>query len=217
MPSERGKYDAGLTGEMRKRIPRLALERMEHECETDFELLSGFRADGVNRFLAWIRRIEKPQQKEAALSITCRKLRLRHIECESIPNLERWTESYRDFPLSAGFDLEWRPKRHVKTIASLVKKHLAPVRVVGPQSVDLADDNPLAVPQIRGGLELSTKLADIVLLQFVRGDLGLLDLSYVSLLGLGQTGWRIYEERECAEIVAKLPGFIARAKELVLA
>ena len=55
--------------------------------------------------------------------------------------------------------------------------------------------NALAVPQIRGGLELNTKLADIVLLQFVRGDLGLFDLSYVSLLGLGQTGWLIHEKK----------------------
>jgi len=57
-----------------------------------------------------------------------------------------------------------------------VKKQLAPMRVVGPQSDELGDDNPLVVPQIRA-LEFSTKLADIVLLQFVRGDLGLFNLS----------------------------------------
>jgi hypothetical protein len=215
MRSEPGKQEEGLTRDIRKRIARIAFERMEQECESDFQILSGFRADGVNRFLAWISGIEKPQQMEAALSITCRKLRGRRIECKSISNFERWAESYRNFPLNAGLDFKWRPKRHVKTIASLVKKQLAPLRVLGPQSVELADDNPLAVPQIRGGLELNTKLADIVLLQFVRGDLGLFDLSYVSLLGLGQTGWRVYEEKECADVVAQLPAFIAKVKELV--
>jgi|GEM_PF-7135075 hypothetical protein len=207
----------GLTNDLRRRIARIAFERMEQECQTDFRLLSGFRADGVNRFLAWIRGIEKSQRTEAALSITCRQLQLRRIECKTIPNFERWVESYHNFPLNAGFDFEWRPKRHVKTIASIVKKQLAPLHVSSPQSVELADDNPLAVPEIRGGLELSTKLADIVLLQFVRGDLGLFDLSYVSLLGLGQTGWRVYEEKECAEVVARLPVFIAKGEELVLA
>jgi hypothetical protein len=81
--------------------------------------------------------------------------------------------------------------------------------------MEFADDNPLSVPQIRGGLELSAKRADIVLLQFVRGDLSLFDLSYVSLLGLGITGWRVYEEKDCAEVVAQLPVFIVKVKDLV--
>jgi hypothetical protein len=215
MRSEPGKQGEGLTKEIKKRIGRVAFERMEQECQTDFRILSGFRTLGVCNFLAWIRTIEKPQQTEAALSITCRQLQLRHIKCKSIPNFERWAESYRNLPLNTGLDFKWRPKRHVKAIASLVKKRLAPLRVLGPQSVELADDNSLALPQIRGGLELSTKLADIVLLQFVRGDLSLFDLSYVSLLGLGQTGWRVYEEEDCAEVVTQLPAFIMKANELV--
>lgn len=215
MRSEPRKQGEGLTKEIKKQIARVAFERMERACEADFRLLSAFRTDGINRFLAWINGIEKPQQMEAALSITCRQLRLRHIECKNIPNFDRWTGQYRDFPLNAGFDLEWHPKRCVKTIASMVKKQLSPLRVLGPQSVELADDNPLAVPQIRGGLEFSTKLADIVLFQFVRGDLGLFDVSYVSLLGLGQTGWKIQAAEELDGVVTRLPGVIATAREVV--
>jgi hypothetical protein len=214
MGSERAGHE-GLTKDIRRRIARVALERMEVECDADFQTLSGFRTLGVCNFLAWARGIGKPQRVEAALSITCQKLRLRHIECKKIPNFERWTASYREFPLNTGLDPKWHPRRHVRMISSLIKKRLAPLRVLGPQSVELADDNPLAVPRVRGGLELSTRLSDIQLIQFVRGDLGLFDLSYVSLLGVGQTGWRMYEEEECVEVISGLPVFIEKVRELV--
>jgi hypothetical protein len=112
----------GLTKQLQRRIARFAFERMEQECETDFQVLSGFRSLSVRKFLTWISGIAKTQRTEAALSLTYRFLQLRRVECEGIPNFERWAESYLRFPLNTGLDFEWRPKRHVRTIASLVKK-----------------------------------------------------------------------------------------------
>jgi hypothetical protein len=213
MGSERGKKENGLTDEIQKRIATTAFRWMKQECATDFQFLSSFSGIGVKRFLAWIRPVEKSQQLEAALSVTCRKLRLRHIKCKATPNLELWSERYRSFPLNAGLDFEWRPNCHAKQIADLVRSRLAPLRVLGPRSVELSDDNPLAVPQIRTGLELSTKLADIVLTQSIR--LGLFEVSYVSLLGVGQTGWKIYNLEDCERVVAQLPEAVAKAREVI--
>jgi hypothetical protein len=205
----------GLTPDIRKRIARIAFERMEMQCETAFQYLTHFQTLGVCNFLAWVKGMEKPQQLEAALSVTCRQLQLRHIECRNTPNLERWVESYRAFPLNAGLDPQWRPGRHARAIASLVKRHLAPIRILGPRSIELADDNALAIPPIRASIELSTKLADIVVLQFVRGDLGLFDASYVSLLGLGQTGLRVYEAADCEKVTRRLPDIISKVREVI--
>jgi hypothetical protein len=215
MGFEPGKRENVLTKDIQKRISRIALERMQQEYESDFQLLSQFRTLGVRNFLAWIRRVAKPQQEEAALSITFRYLLFHRVKCRIIPNYERWHESYSNLPLNTGLDYEWHRNRHGKTIASLVKKTLQPLHMLSPRSFDLANDNPLAIPAIRCGLELSTNRADIILLQFVRGDLSLLDLSYVSLLGLGPTGWRVYEKKDCAKVVAQLPAFIAKVKDLV--
>jgi hypothetical protein len=215
MSSERGKKEDGPTDEIQKRIASTAFRWMEQECATDFQFLSSFSGIGVKRFLAWIQPIEKSQRLEAALSVTCRKLRLKHIKCKATPNLELWNERYSSFPLNADLDFDWRPNRHAKPIAALVKNRLAPLRVLGPQSIELSNDNPLAVPQIRTGLELSTKLADIVLVQSIR--LGLFEVSYVSLLGVGQTGWKIHKAEDCERVIAKLPEVAAKARELIVA
>jgi hypothetical protein len=215
MGSERTGQDERLTNEIRRRIARVAFERMEQECATDFQFLSSFSGIGVKRFLAWIRTIEKSQQLEAALSVTCRKLRLKHIKCKATPNLELWNERYSTFPLNADLDLDWRPNQYAKQIAALVKNRLAPLRVLGTRSVELSNDNPLAVPQIRTGLELSTKLADIVLMQSIHS--GLFEVAYVSLLGVGQTGWKIHKAEDCERVVALLPEVIAKVGEVIVA
>jgi hypothetical protein len=215
MGSEQGKREDGLTDEIQKRIVSTAFRWMKQECATDFRFLSCFSGIGVKRFLAWIQTIEKSQQLDAALSLTCRKLRLRHIKCKATPNLELWNERYRDFPLNAGLDLDWRPNRHAKRIAAVVKNRLAPLRVLGPRSVELPEDSPMGVPQIRTGLELSTKLADIVLTQSIRP--GLFDVTYVSLLGVGQTGWKIHNVEDCERVIAQLPEVIAKAREVIVA
>jgi len=85
---------------MQKKIARVALQRMQQECETNFELLSGFGSDFTKGFLAWIGKIPKTQQLEAALSLTCRYLRLNRIECAAVPNYEYWVESFINFPLA---------------------------------------------------------------------------------------------------------------------
>jgi hypothetical protein len=215
MASERTEQGELLTNEIRRRIARIAFQRMEQECATDFQFLSSFGGLGVKGFLAWIRSIEKSQQLEAALSVTCRQLQLKHIKCKATPNLDLWYERYRNFPLNADLDLEWRPNRHTKQIAVLVKNRLAPLRVLGARSVELSSDNPLAVPQIRTGLELSTKLADIVLMQFIQPRL--FEVTYVSLLGVGQTGWKIHKPEDCERVVAQLPVVIAKAREVIIA
>ena len=207
--------EVGLTKELRKRIARISFERMEQECESGFHLLRGFRTLGVRRFSEWISGLERPLQLEAALSVTCRQLQLRHIECNPTPNFERWVRSYGAFPLNAGLDMMWQPRRYASAVARTVRNGLAPTRQLGPRSLELAEDNPLAFPVLRTGIELNTKNADIVLFQFVRGDLGLLDLSYVSLLGLGQTGWCVHSEDEIEDVVKHVPEFIAKVGEIV--
>jgi hypothetical protein len=207
----------GLTDEIQKRIASTAFRWMKQECATEFQFLSSFSGVGVKRFLAWIQTIEKSQQLEAALSVTCRKLRLRHIKCKAKPNLELWNERYRNFPLNADLDFDWRPNRYTKQIAALVKSRLAPLRVLGTRSFDLSNDNPLAVPQIRTGLELSTNLADIVLMQSIRSGLFEAEVTYVSLLGVGQTGWKIHKAEDCERVIAQLPEVIAKAREVIVA
>ena len=200
---------------MQKRIARTACRWMEHECETDFQFLSRFGDFGVKRFLAWMQRVEKAQQVEAALSITCRKLQMRRIKCKAIPNSERWNERYRSFPLNAGLDIEWRPRRYTKKIASLLRSHLAPIRMLGTKTIVLPDDHPLAIPQVRTGFELSTNLADLALLQSIGPGSGAFYVSYVSLLGVGGTGWKIHKAEDCQKVIAQLPEVIAKVREVV--
>lgn len=203
-----------LTEQLKRQIARVAFTRMEQECDTDFRFMSTFRSDRVNRFLAWMTSLPKAERLEAALSVTCRQLRLRHIEARDTPNFDRWVSRYGAFPLNAGFDHNWHPKRYAKMIVSRVKSELAPLRVQGPQSVELSEDNPLAIPEIRAGLELNTKLADIVLLQFIKDDSSLFDASYMSLLGVGPTAWNIREASDLEEVFTDLPLVIGRVREL---
>ena len=206
--------EGNLTKDFQRKIARIALERMEQEWKTDFARLAQFRTSIVGRFLAWIATVEKPRRLEAALSVTCHQLKLCHIQGEYVPNYERWANSYSASPLDLGLDRTWRPRSHARCITTLVHSGLGPLRS-SKQSPDLTDDNPLSTPEIRTGLELNTRVADIVLLQFLREDKSLFDLSYVSVLGLGPTGWRVHDEADCAKAVAQLPVIIAKANELV--
>lgn len=203
-----------LTKELKLRIAKTALAEMEYGCDTDFRFMSGFRSSAVNRFMAWISSLPKTQRKEAALSVTCHHLRLRHIEVKATPNFESWVGRYRDFPLNAGLDYNWRPKRYAKLVTSRVRAEFAPLRVLGPQSVELSGDNPLALPEIRTGLELNTRLADLVLFQVIRDDPQMFDVSYLSLLGVGSTEWNFSEASELDAILEQLPSVISKAREL---
>lgn len=215
MRSKRTKDPQGLTEGIRERIAHLALERMEEECIGGFKVLSSFRTLGVRKFLAWMRSIEEPKRTEAALSRTCHHLLLRHIKCKRIPNLDRWVEAYRMFSSNLALDSDWRPKGHVKAVRAEIISQLGPIRSLGPQSMVVGDDGPLRIPLITTSFELSTKLADIVLLQFIPGDSSSFDVSYVSLLGLGQTGWRIYATEECPAAVTQVKQVALKAKEIV--
>src|SRR5262245_48264063 len=126
MRSESKQPTEGMTSERQKRIARVAIDRMTNECETDFQFLEQFRTHGVERFLAWIRSIDKARRLEAALSKTCRHLSFHHVECGKIPNFDRWVRSYGEWPLNSGLDLTWRPRRFVKRITSLVRDKLGP-------------------------------------------------------------------------------------------
>ena len=165
--------------------------------------------------MKWIDAIERPSQLEAALSVTSRYLGLRSIDCKQVPNQERWTRLYLAFPLNAGLDPTWRPRRYKKQIASRVTKQLAPIRFVSSSSIELPEDSPLSFPTLRMGIQLSNKVADIEFFQFVRGDLSLFDVSFLSLLGLGRTGWCVSSEEQVDGVVARLPEFIAMAGEVV--
>jgi hypothetical protein len=202
-----------LTKGTQKRIARIAFERMRREYETGFEFLSGFGT--AKRFLTWIGTIDRSQQLNAALGVTCRQLKLRHIECESTPNFEQWANLYGSSPLELALDRTWSPKRRRNQVETLVSSSLGPVAWRGKQSVALGESNPLMIPQIRTALEINTKNADIVVLQFFEGDMSLFDISYVGLLGLGQTGWRLHNDQECAVAGVQLPLVIAKARELV--
>ena len=204
----------GLTRERQKKISRVAFERMANECESDFSFLEQFRTHGVCRFLLWIRTIEKSQRLEAALAITCAQLRLRHVECEEVANFEHWVKQHRETPLKLGLDPKWKPRQYAKEIVNLVHAKLGPLSS-STQSPDFAEGSPFSISQVRGGLELNTRIADIVLLQFLQGDRSLFDLSYVSVLGLGQTGWKLYSEADCARAEQQLPAVIEKVKELV--
>src|SRR5262245_8493177 len=107
-----------LTKDAHKRIARIAFERMRHECETGFEFLSSFGTP--RRFLSWIGTIERSQQLEAALGVTCRQLKLRHIECENTPNFEKWANLYGSSPLDLALDRTWSPKRRCDQVKALV-------------------------------------------------------------------------------------------------
>lgn len=204
----------GLTRERQKNISRVAFERMANECESDFSFLEQFRTHGVCRFLLWIRSIEKSQRLEAALAITCTQLRLRHVGCEEVANLKYWVKAYREIPLNLGLDPKWKPRRYAKEIVNLVHTNLGPLSS-SRQSPDFAGGSPFSISQIKGGVELNTRIADIVLLQFLQGDRSLFDLSYASILGLGQTGWKVYSEADCVTAVQQLPAVIEKVKELL--
>ncbi len=85
---------------------------------------------------------------------------------------------------------------------------------IGYQSFDLIADSPRRIPQIRTGLEINTRVADIVLLQFLQGDNSLFDVSYISLLGIGATRWKMGNEADCEKVIKRLPIVIAKANEL---
>src|SRR5579862_3725011 len=96
-----------LTPDIRRKVARRALERMEQEYQTDFAFLATFRTTLVLRFLAWINEVQEPNRLEAALSVTCRNLKLKHVGCRDVPNWERWANDWLNSPLRA--DLDWRP------------------------------------------------------------------------------------------------------------
>lgn len=214
MHSEPKPLRRGMSGDFRKGIAQVAVDRMTQEWKSNFQFLEQFRTHGVDRFLEWIRSIDEAERLEAALSMTCRQLAFHRIECRELRNVEWWARSYRQWPLNSGLDLTWRPRRFAKRITSLVRESLG-LLVGSNQSPDFGEDSPFAIPQIRGGLELNTKIADIVLLQFLRGDKNLFDLSYVSILGLGPTGWKVYSDADCVRAVERLPAIIAKANELI--
>jgi ribosomal protein L29 len=213
--SELRERHQGLTAEIRKRIARVAFERMERECETDFQLLSSFGTHGVRRFVAWIKTVEAAHRLEAALSVTSRHLRLHHLECPHVPNFERWTSSRLAFPLNVGLDLRWKPRRNANGLAAAVKSRVGPLRNLGSQTFELADNNPLAVPGISTVVDVGSRLADIRLSQRVAGDLSGFDVSYLALIGVGRTGWEIHDAYECDEVVGRLPEVISKAREVV--
>ena len=195
------------------KIARFALDRMRHECETGFKFLSSFGT--ARRFLSWISTIGRSEQMEAALGVTCRQLKLRHIECQNSPNFEHWANLYGSSPLELALDRMWSPKRRCSQVKALVSLSLGGVEWRGTQSLVLSDGNPLALGQIRTAVEINTKNADIVVLQFFEEDTSLFDISYVGLLGLGQTGWTLHNDQECALASVQLPLVIAKAKELM--
>lgn len=202
-----------MTKETEKTIARVAFGRMRREYETRFEFLSSFGT--ARRFLGWIGTIDRSQQLEAALGVTCRQLKLRHIQCENTPNFEQWASLYGSSPLELALDRTWSPKCRCNQVRALVNASLGPVEWRGKQSVVLSEGNPLDVPQIRTVVEINTKNADIVVLQFFEADTSLFDISYVGLLGLGQTGWTLHNDQECAIASVQLPLIISRAKELL--
>ena len=204
-----------MTKDFQARIARVAIDRMRYECETGFEFLSRFHGVGVRRFLNWVRNINSGQRMEAALGVTCRQLKLCHIACENTPQFERWADLYSSIPLYTGLDRTWIPKRRSKAAKACITSSLTPVEWRGRQSLELSENNPLSHPSIRTAIEISTALGDIVILQFLRGDTSLKDLSYVGLLGLGQTCWQFHSDEECAAACSDLPRVIEKAKELV--
>ncbi len=215
MPSKSTGPESGLTSERKKRIAQAALERMTKECESDFRFLEQFGTHGVNNFLSWIRSIEKSERLEAALSRTCRHLAFHRVKCNDVPNFERWVKSYQDWPLNAGLDLDWRPRRFVKRLATLIRERLGPLEGDVSQSFQFSESSAFLIPEIRGGIDLNTRVADIVLYQFLRGSKSLFDVSYLCVLGLGPTGWRVYSDADCVKVMEQLPAIIARAKELI--
>jgi hypothetical protein len=202
-----------MTKDLQEKVARVALRHMKRECESDFEVLAGFRTHTTERFLGWIRTIPKPQRLEAALSLTCRNLKRRRIACEMVPNFEYWASLFGGTPVDLGLDRTWQPRRYAKRIRMLVRE-MPEWRAGGQQSFDLSEDSLLSISDIRTGLELNTRVADVVLLQFFRGDNSLFDLSYVSLLGIGPTGWKINDDIECEKVIKQLPLIIGKAKEL---
>jgi len=214
MNSESKQPAGGLTSDRKKTIVKVAIDRMTKECESDFEFLEQFRTHRVNRFLAWIRNIDKADRLDAALSTTCRQLAFHHVECGKIQNSEHWVRSYEEWPLNSGLDITWQARRYAKRITNLVQEQLGPL-TGSRQSPDFGEDSRFVIPEIRGGLELNTRVADIVLVQFLRGAKSLFDVSYVSLLGRGPTGWRVYSDADCVRAVEQLPAIIAMAKELI--
>jgi hypothetical protein len=208
------KISSALTERRKKVIAQVAVDRMIKECESEFRFVEQFGTHGVKRFLTWIRSIDKADRLDAALSTTCRQLAFHGIECGKIRNFERWAESYSSWPLNSGLDVRWQPRRYSKIIAKLVGERLRPL-TGSSQSPDFADNSPFSIREIRVGLELNTRVADLVLLQFLRDDKSLFDLSYVSLLGLGPTGWKVNSEADCVRAVGQVPAVIERARELI--
>lgn len=205
--------NTGLTRERQQKILAASIARMREQYESEFHGLALFNTVAVRRFLAWIREIDERHRLEAALSIATARLRLPDVDCKVIDNCEKWVELYRSTPLNSGLDPKWRPKRHTERVNEMVK--CLPGLDGTSQSPNFGQNGPFSIPHVRGGLELNTRVADIVLVQFYQGDKSLFDISYLSVMGLGPTGWKIHNNDECARVISELPSVIVSAREVV--
>jgi len=207
--------ESGLTPVLKRGIAKIAFERMTREVEIEFESLRQFQTHSTNRFLAWIDTVDRRDRLEASLSKTARHLLFHRINCRQPLNFDRWVNSYLSFPLHAGLNPGWRPRRHSRKLFTLLKDVLAPVRIVGPHLLEISDDSPLAISGVRALVDSGSRIGDVVLSQFVLGDLSAFDLSFVSLLGIGQTAWRISSSEEVEGTVKRLLECIATAREVM--
>ena len=204
----------GLTRERQRKILEASIARMTEHCETDFKRLEAFNTIAINRFLAWIQQIDEQHRLEAALSIATARLRLPNVKCNVIDNCDRWVELYRATPLNSGLDLKWRPKQHAKEVIQMVHERLSGLSGT-TQSPNFRESGPLAIAGVRGGLELNTRVADIVVVQFFQEERSLFDISYLSVMALGPTAWKIHNMDECARAIAELPSLVVSARDVV--
>jgi hypothetical protein len=203
-----------MQSEVKRRIVKIARERMERECASDFGLLRGFGTPKTRRFLQWIGQITPDNRIEAALSITNRQLGLMHLGSASPPALGQWVESFLAVPLNVGLRLDWKPGIHRKSLATCVKKTLGPFRDLGAGSFDIPEGNPLFIAGVRTVVALNTKLSDIAILQFVRDEAREYEVSYLGLIGMGQTGWLFGPDEEVEQKMPVVRDVIAKAGEI---
>lgn len=200
----------------RNRFAELAFEWMKREFDTEFDFVSTFRTDYVTRFLAWIRTIEPAERLHAALAVTDRRLRLQRIISGNPPPVfDYWARAFGSSPLRLSND-QWTPRRQRLRIRKLVEETFGPLVWNGKDSALLPHDNPLAISRIRTALELNTSGGDIVLMQFLEDDDSLIQVSYLPVLGLGQTAWRLRDDLDCERAISQIPGVIKKAGELVI-
>lgn len=188
---------------------------MESEFESDFQNISCFQTLHIQAFLRWIRTVAPQQQKDAALGVTERQLQLRHL----VP------QGYQ--PRFAGaadlFDLEssrylpqksWMPRKHREEARSLANR-IGSLKWRSKESAVVPNDSPLAIPGIRTVIELSTGNGDVVLLQFPQNDDSRIGISYVEVIGLGQTAFRINDSAELSDSSVFLRSMINMARQIV--